>query len=172
MIGDIKRGTEIGLMNHHKYVFIKCPDCPKERWIQIRNGKPANERCHTCGARNRALDKSKWKSGKDAPNWRGGRGITPGGYIKVKIKEDNPYFSMAWDGGYIFEHRLVMARQLGRCLLSEETVHHRNKNRKDNRPENLEILNRNDHSSLQKEVIRLTIRIRELEEEIVTLRRL
>ena len=41
--------------------------------------------------------------------------------------------------GMIMEHRLVMEEMIGRLLEKHETVHHKNGDRLDNRPENLEL---------------------------------
>jgi hypothetical protein len=43
------------------------------------------------------------------------------------------------NGRQTAEHRLVMEQALGRKLRADETIHHKNGKRLDNRPENLEV---------------------------------
>ena len=74
--------------------------------------------------------------------------IHPDGYIIRKVSTG----SRGWKP----VHRLVMAEQLGRPLKSSEIVHHINGNKQDNRPENLQIMTRGEHTLLhvnQKDVV-------------------
>jgi transposase-like protein len=76
--------------------------------------------------------------------WRGGRVGASGGYIAVAADPDDPIASsMATVTGYVLEHRLVMAKSLGRPLTRHETVHHINGDKRDNRLENLQLRNGN-----------------------------
>jgi hypothetical protein len=58
-----------------------------------------------------------------------------GRYI-IRYEPGNP---MAIPNGIVYQHRHVMSQMLGRPLREGENVHHRNGDRTDNRPENLEL---------------------------------
>src|SRR3990167_815652 len=79
-------------------------------------------------------------SGDKHGSWKGGRSRLAAGYIVVLAARDDPMYCMAHRStGYVMEHRLVMARSLGRPLERSETIHHINGNRADNRIENLQL---------------------------------
>lgn len=62
-----------------------------------------------------------------------------------KRKGPNPYRRKKVNGRAVDEHRWVMEQHLGRRLETWEHVHHKNRDRKDNRLENLEVLTASVH---------------------------
>lgn len=91
------------------------------------------------------------RSGPGHPEWKGGIQFDKHGYRLVWVGEDDPMACMSRKRGanrrsgygYIPEHRLVMARHLGRPLASSEVVHHLNGDNQDNRLENLQLFQSN-----------------------------
>jgi hypothetical protein len=72
-----------------------------------------------------------------------GRTLHGDGYILVLCPPE--FITMATSTNYVLEHRLVMARHLGRPLEKGEVVHHRNGIKIDNRLENLRLFVRSEH---------------------------
>ncbi len=94
-----------------------------------------------------------------------GKTYSSHGYINILVRSNVPFYLMADWRGYIYEHRLIMARSLGRCLAKEEMVHHLNGNRVDNRIENLALVSKNNHPNstivelLKKRIVELEAKL-------------
>ncbi|MEY2419520.1 MAG: hypothetical protein QOG90_2200 [Actinomycetota bacterium] len=94
----------------------------------------------------RTCDDCCTRHGPASGNWRGGKTRTKKGYILMRA---------LWhpraprNSGGVFEHILVMEAALGRYLHPDETVHHRNGVKDDNRLENLELWVRPQHSGIR-----------------------
>lgn len=86
-------------------------------------GKPSMYCTRTCS------NKHTTRTGATHHRWTGGRLITNEGYVRVYKGRRT----------YDLEHRVVMEGHLGRPLRANETVHHKNADRQDNRLENLEL---------------------------------
>lgn len=143
-----KRGTNL-------FIWIACPQCGRERFVNksFLKRQSVVGQCHKC---------SIMKNGHGNA-WRGGRVNAARGYKDIWVQGDNFFFPMAKNysggGGYVAEHRLVMAQHLGRCLHSWEIVHHKNHIRDDNRLENLQLASDIGH----KQLTLLENRIKDLE---------
>lgn len=102
---------------------LRCPSC---------RAKATKTLCE-CGLLKQLKSKTCKKctpklTAQNNPNWRGGKTYHKKGYIMIRIGSE-----------YRFEHTLIMEEMLGRHLLPDENVHHRNGIKDDNRPENLEL---------------------------------
>lgn len=109
-----------------------------------------------------------------------GRWTNSKGYVLVLLRPSNFFYSMVDKDSYIKEHRLVMAKHLGRCLHSWEIVHHKGtkypkgskENKSDNRFENLQLISAEGHNQitiLENKVNHLISKITQQELQIKTL---
>ena len=81
------------------------------------------------------------RAGSKHHNWKGGRRKDSDGYVLIHVIGHPNVHS----GNYVFEHRLVMEKHLGRYLERWEWVHHLNAKKDDNRLENLAIVSSKNH---------------------------
>jgi hypothetical protein len=69
--------------------------------------------------------------------WKGGRVITPHGYVLIRVGKNHPLADVR---GYAYEHRIVAEHKIGRRLNIGEIVHHIDGNKQNNSPDNIEIV--------------------------------
>lgn len=153
-LGDVVSGRKIGVKSWNKYIWTTCEVCGCERWVKLANPqsqlKPISPKCVHCSRKKNVKSMNRGTM-ELSYTWKGGRWKDANGYIYVHIEPSDPYFPMAYQRNRnVLEHRLVMAKHLGRCLHSWEIVHHKNHIRDDNRIENLELVSIDEHDVITK----------------------
>ena len=153
-------------------IFFKPKRCGRKKWNQrqfcskgcvtrYRGGRFEEKFCLYCGIKMKPRDNQSpvsfnrqkfcsrscgskftrngvFKPGDQHRLWRGGQCLSSNGYRLLLVSI----------GKYEPEHRIEMEKHIGRKLRKEEIVHHVNRNRLDNRIENLEIMTPGEHSRL------------------------
>ena len=132
---------------------VACERCGFIRKVTIRDGVPISRICKKCHAHDLASGRKEhpeWSPGN--PNWKGkGKGNHyERGYKLVKLYSGDPFYQMVNNKGFVREHRLVVAKALGRCLQLGEVVHHKAGYAKDDNryPETLQLNTVDGHNTI------------------------
>jgi hypothetical protein len=162
-IGDTTTSQSLGYSDRGIRYYTACPKCGKARWVRKTDIETV---CIKCA--HKAI-------GEEHHNYSGGRKVKRG-YVSVKIEKDDPMYPMSRNG-WVLEHRLVIARNIGRILKNDEVVHHINGIKTDNRLENLQLMKNSKHNShmvnndLKEKVRALENKVLLLEVEVVRLKK-
>jgi hypothetical protein len=154
VLGEIKKGKEIGKSYYAKFIWLACDFCGKERWVELNKTHSTTPRCSSCAkigthmsvkTKEALIKANKGNTREKSTSWKGGVYHNSNGYISIMLSPDDFFHPMADVKDYVLEHRLVMAKYLGRCLQKWEVVHHKNGIKDDNRIENLELATSNQN---------------------------
>jgi len=96
-----------------------------------------------CPAQVRAALKS--VVGAEHPLWKGGLTITAGGYLQFTNSPGNGHHA----GRYL--HQVIAEFKVGRPLRAGEHVHHRDEDKLNNHPDNIEVMKAEEHARLHAE---------------------
>lgn len=89
-------------------------------------------------------NRSEVRKGEKSSSWKGGRKVTPKGYVQVFAPEHH----RADVAGYVMEHILVFEEATGITIPIGCDIHHINGNKQDNSINNLCLLTHAAHTTL------------------------
>lgn len=157
---------------------VTCPACLIVRWVSLSSIRSQIKkaiftgRCKPCGMSS-ARRTAATRQGRSS--WLSTSGYIVVGRSFLQTPSDFSLFeAMKNRADQVFEHRLSLARHLGRPLRSDECVDHMNGDKTDNRAENLRLyrVGRNDRGdtpgwgTFYDEWQRAEARVRELEKQL------
>ena len=163
-LGEIRKNEK-----WQKFIWVACKSCGGERWNLIVRGEPISKLCRVCHARK--IQPLIWRGHQTRIRTSKHRAKNAGhyerGYKLIKLYPDDSFYPMANNKGFVREHRLVVARALGRCLHFGEVIHHKHGFAKDDNryPETLQLNTVDGHntiSAMQNKIDALERRINEL----------
>ena len=142
-----------GVVGNDKKRFLN--NCLRNKALVLqmaKDGKSLSEIGRTVGAHGSKVKKylSEWMpdwklnedySGSRNSHWSGGRIVDKDGYVLLHM----PTHPNCNIHGQIREHRVVMEKKIGRYLTAQEVVHHKDKNKQNNSPDNLELYDKNSN---------------------------
>lgn len=132
--------------------YLNCITCGKSGYVissRLKIKHFCSRKCYAVyligkKASPESIAKRKGLIGPKSATYKCGKTITPAGYI-LMLAHGHPN---AKPNNYMFEHRLVMEKKIGRYLKSEEHIYHINGQRDDNRISNLVIMSNAEHKKL------------------------
>ena len=157
----VVRVDEKNPTHNNRYVPVTCR-CGITREMDVLVLKRAKYRgcCQVCASTYCA------PRGPRHSDWKNGIWYSEDGYrflhMELLSSQDQALARpmLARSRPYIAEHRLVVARRLGRPLLRDEHVHHRDANKLNNDDSNLEVVTPSHHAAV--ELVRARAEIKRL----------
>ena len=120
------------------------PTTEKKRLAWVEVGKKAAGRKHSEEAKKKMSEAKRGRRERSDYEFGGHEKKRGDGYIKVYVP-DHPNSTA---DGYVMKHILTVEKSIGRYLLPDECVHHKNRVRDDNRLENLMLMTKAEHAAL------------------------
>lgn len=121
---------ELESRNGRRWVMCLC-DCGNKHEVRLSHVRTGRTKSCGCLLREWVTNQPKLS---DSKNWKGGIRVDQG-YVYI-YRPDHP---KSKSNGYVREHTIVMEEKLGRYLLPTENVHHKDGNKMNNKPDNLEL---------------------------------
>lgn len=114
-------------------------NCMRKRGVERRDHDEKFIHGHNYSREWYATQERAKQRGEDHPAYKGGTYIDADGYRRIYNHDTQKYER---------EHRKIAESMLGRKLTGGEDVHHKDKNKLNNDPENLEVLSKDLHHEL------------------------